>query len=200
MVSTIVAAAVSMPVIASAAQALGRVETGERAPDFDLPGADRGRHSLADHEGEIIVLEWTNPVCPYTEKKYDSGEMQALQEFADDHDIVWYSVNTTGRPDRPGFLSASEARERIAATGAEVDAFLLDTDARVGRMYGARTTPSFFIIGKDGAVAYQGAMDDDVYANGNVTKNYVQEAMNALLAGREPETRTTRPYGCAVEY
>jgi hypothetical protein len=189
--------AVSLPV---SAQQFGRLEIGNAAPSFALRGVDGDQHRLADYRGKIVVLEWTSPVCPYTQAKYDDGTIQALQEEAEDKGIVWLSINSTGNNRKPGYLSQSAARQRIASTKADPDAFLLDTDASVGMRYGAKTTPSFFILDKDGKIAYQGAIDDDLYADGNATKNYVRLAMNALSSGGDIETPQTRPYGCAVEY
>lgn len=181
------------------AQGLGRVDIGAKAPDFELIGADGRRHALRDYRGKVVVLEWTSPVCPYTKAKYDDGTMQKLQKTARAQGVVWLSVNTSASG-KPGYLTRERARARVAQTKAIVTAFLLDDGGRIGRLYGARATPSFFIIGKDGRLAYQGAIDDDQLANGTVTRNYVQTALEDLSASRPMRTAETRPYGCAVEY
>lgn len=200
-VRTAVAAAAAVCVLAGPvfAQGLAHLQVGQKAPDFTLTGADHKTHSLHDYAGKIVVLEWTNPVCPYTKAKYDAGVMQKLQREAAAKGIVWLSIDTAA-PDKPGFLSAPQATRRVAKLRARITAFLIDNDTRLGRAYGARTTPSFFIIDKDGNLAYQGAIDDDAYANGHASRNYVREAINALAAGKPVETAQTRPYGCAVEY
>jgi hypothetical protein len=180
-------------------QTFGHVEIGERAPNFVLTGSDGKSHALTDYPGKIVVLEWTSPVCNYTKAKYASGEMQGLQRKAAAKGVVWLSVNTANTG-RPGYLSPAKAKARVSSTHAKVTAFLLDADTRVGRLYGAKSTPSFFIIGPNGLLAYQGAIDDDVYANGHPTRNYVQEALDALTAGRSPAVTETRPYGCSVDY
>lgn len=196
-VVSVVAAPVSEAV---AFQALGRVRTGEVAPDFTLKDADGRSHKLSQHRGKIVVLEWMSPSCNYTAAKYDSSEMQRLQRDAARMGIVWLSINSTGSAQKPGYLTPAKARDRLRRTRSQPAALLLDTDAAVARRYGAKTTPSFFILGKDGRIAYQGAIDDDVYANGQATRNYVTETMTALSAGRAPSVAETRPYGCPVEY
>ena len=127
------------------------------------------------------------------------GQMQALQREAASKDVVWLSIDTA-KPGKPGFLSAKQASRRIARVKARVSAFLIDNDTTLGRAYGARTTPSFFIIDRNGDLAYEGAIDDDAYANGHATRNYVREAVDALSAGKPVQVAQTRPYGCAVEY
>lgn len=181
------------------AQGLGRVNIGAAAPDFQAPGADGKRHSLAANRGRVVVLEWMSPACPYTEARYTDKTMQALQKQARSMGAVWYSVNTS-RKGKPGYLTAAKARSKAKAESATPTATLLDDGGKLGRLYGARTTPSFFIIGKEGKLLYQGAIDDDVFAEGKATRNHVREALTDIAAGKAVRVTETRPYGCAVEY
>ena len=183
----------------SAQDSLGRVEIGQRAPDFTLHGADGHSHRLGDYAGKVVVLEWTSPVCPYTEMKYKSGAMQALQDMARADGDVWLSIDTAGS-DRPGYLSPAAAKARVKALHATVSAFLSDPQGKVGRLYGAKVTPTFFIIAPDGKLAYQGAMDDGPEVDDAKGQNYVRDALADLAAHRPARTPETRTYGCAVEY
>lgn len=184
---------------AQAQDAVGRVEIAQRAPAFALTGADGQIHRLSDYAGKVMVLEWTSPVCPYTELKYRSGAMQRLQAQARRTGAVWLSIDT-GAKDRLGYLSPKAAKARIAKLHATVDAFLSDPNGKVGRLYGAKVTPTFFILGKDGKLAYQGAMDDGPDSDDLKGRNYVRDALGDLAAGRPVRTSETRTYGCAVEY
>ena len=177
---------------------LSRVNVGAPAPAFSAPGADGKRHRLSDFSGRIVVLEWTSPVCPYTAVKYQNGAMQALQRYAAEHHAVWLSIDTAAA-NRAGYLSAAAARTRIAETHARVSGFLFDLDGKIARSYGARTTPSFFIVDRHGQLAYEGAMDDE---NGAAAqpKNYVRDALEDLGANRPVRTPQTKPYGCGIEY
>jgi len=166
---------------------------------FSAKGADGGLHRLSDYAGKLVVLEWTSPVCPFTAAKYKSGAMQALQSYAASHRIVWLSIDTAA-PDRAGHLTAAAARARIAETKASVTAFLFDWDGRIARSYGAKTTPSFFIIGRDGKLAYEGAMNDDIFDNSGAGADYVRSALDELVAGRPVKVPETQPQGCAIEY
>jgi peroxiredoxin len=181
------------------ATGLSRVDVGAPAPSFTAQGADGKRHSLHDYAGKVVVLEWTNPVCPFTAIKYKSGAMQALQRYAASRQVVWLSVNTAA-PDKAGYLSAAAARARIAQTHARVTAFLFDIDGNIARSYGAKTTPSFFVVDRDGKLAYQGAMNDQVFADQAPGSEYVRSALDDLIAGRRVQKDETQPQGCAVEY
>ena len=184
---------------AAADGALSHVEIGAPAPAFTALGADGRSHRLSDYAGKIVVLEWTSPVCPYTGMKYQDGAMQALQKRAGGEGVAWIAIDTAA-PGRPGYLTPAAMRARIAHTGMHVAAFLSDPDGRIGRAYGAKTTPEVYVIGRDGRLAYQGAVDDNPAAELPGGSSYVGEAVTALKAGRPVGTPETLPYGCAVEY
>ena len=199
--ASIVSIAVAGVGLAGSAHAtgLGRVEVGAVAPQFTAKGADGKQHSLHDYAGKLVVLEWTNPVCPFTAVKYKSGAMQALQRYAASRQVVWLSIDTAS-PDKAGYLTPSAARARVEQTHATVTAFLFDVGGNIARSYGAKTTPSFFVVNRDGKLAYQGAMNDQVFADDLAGNEYVKTALDDLLAGRRVQKAETQPQGCAVEY
>jgi hypothetical protein len=83
---------------------------------------------------------------------------------------------------------------------ATVTAFLFDVDGNIARSYGAKTTPSFFVVNRDGKLAYEGAMDDQVFADQDQGREYVKAALDDLVDGRRVQKTETLPQGCAVEY
>ncbi len=180
---------------------IGHVTAGEIAPDFSVPGADGKNHRLTDYPGKMVVLEWTSPVCEFTAKHYASGNMQALQKYARQNGIVWLSVNSAG-PDKQDYLSAAQANDRIKKTGSLISAFLIDADGALGRRYGAKTTPSLYLIDGKGVLQYQGSVDDQPWGDGNIAAgtNYLRAAVTELSAGQPVKISITRPYGCSVHY
>ena len=59
-------------------QAHAAATVGQAAPDFTATDALGKTHKLSDFKGKHVVLEWTNPNCPFVVKHY-SGNMQSLQ-------------------------------------------------------------------------------------------------------------------------
>ncbi len=55
-------------------------EVGQLAPDFSLPDLNGQDHRLADYRGKIVVLEWTNPHCPFVVRHYQDKLMTDLQK------------------------------------------------------------------------------------------------------------------------
>lgn len=172
------------------------VRVGEKAPDFALNDLSGKAHKLSDYAGKLVVLEWVDHGCPFVEKHYDSGNMQGLQGKYTDKSVIWLGIRT-GDADAKALIARNRSL-KVAAT-----AVLLDPDGKTAKAYGARTTPHMYIIGRDGKLAYSGALDDRPTPDPATVKgarNYVAEALEAMLAGKLVQVRATRPYGCAVKY
>ena len=99
---------------------------GQPAPDFTLQGADGKTHSLADYKGKFVVLEWTNPNCPFVHKFYDSNTMQTLQKTETGKGVVWLRINSaaTGKDDyqTASDMAAYVKSHNVAATESLIDA------------------------------------------------------------------------------
>ena len=122
--------------------------------------------------------------------------MQGLQTKYTGKDVVWFGIQTGDTNAK--MLVALNKKLKVQAS-----ATLLDPAAHVAMVYGARTTPHIFIIGADGKLAYSGAVDDRPTPNpATITgaRNYVSEALDAILVGNKVSIKATRPYGCGVKY
>ena len=178
------------------------VEIGKPAPPITATDINGEEFNLADHKGKIVVLEWFNKGCPFVQKHYDSGNMQKIQKQAAADDITWVSIISSAEG-KQGYVNAEEAKADIERYGAAPTTQILDTSGEIGKTYDAKTTPHMFVIDAEGLVAYAGAIDSNSSPNPDTIEganNYVVEAIKALQAGEEVETKTTAPYGCAVKY
>jgi len=172
------------------------------APDFKAAGIDGVRHELKQYKGKYLVLEWFNPDCPFVKKHYDSGNMQALQKKYTDMGVVWLTVNSSA-PGKQGHYDAKAYADFMDKAGGSPSAVLLDHDGRIGRRYGAKTTPHLFVINPGGYLIYQGAIDDKPSADAADvpgSKNYVAAALDEAMSKKAVSSFTTEPYGCSVKY
>jgi peroxiredoxin len=188
--------------LACASALSAAVETGDAAPAFTLMDSTGMERSLSDYEGQYVVLEWTNDGCPFVQKYYSEGAMQALQKEMTDQDVVWLQVLSSAEG-KQGYLTGPEAEALRTEQQVHSTALLLDADGEVGRAYGARTTPHMFLINPEGDVIYQGAIDSIKSARvSDIPKatNYVKAAYASAIAGEPIEEPTTTPYGCGVKY
>ena len=182
-----------------AAPALAAVDPGKPAPDFSFTDLAGQAHQLSDYRGKVVVLEWLNPACPFVVRHYRSGNMPSTQKAAAADGAVWLQINSTAMGD----LDAAKSVEWQKKQGVVATAYIRDQAGKIGRLYGAQTTPHLFVIAQDGTLAYQGAIDDQPSAslsNTMAAHNYVKAALAALKAGKPVEKATTTPYGCGVKY
>ena len=175
---------------------------GKPAPDFTLVDADGKEHSLSDYKDSFVVLEWFNLGCPFVKKHYNSNNMQKLQKHYTEKAVVWLIINSSAEG-KQGHYTPERANELIKEKDMAPTAFLLDHDGKVGRLYGAKTTPHMFVIDKDGVLIYNGAIDDKPTTkikDIEDAKNYVQAALEEAMAGKSVSLKATQPYGCSVKY
>ena len=174
----------------------------EIAPNFKLVDSNGKEHSLSDFKGKLVVLEWINFDCPFVQKHYNSKNMQSLQLKYTKQDIIWLTVcpSTEGKQ---GNFTNDEINSRSKKHNAKFTAYLIDANGKVGKMYGAKTTPHMYIINKDGKLVYAGGIDDKASTDledSNGAKNYVSLALDELLAGKNVSVQSSKPYGCSVKY
>jgi peroxiredoxin len=175
---------------------------GQLAPAFSATDTSGKTVSLADLKGKHVVLEWVNPGCPYVRKHYDSANMQGTQKEATAQGVVWLAVNSThtGATD---YLPPAALGAWMKERGGAPSATLMDAQGKVGRAYGARTTPQMVVIDPQGKIVYTGAIDSKRSANPADVKtatNYVKQALGESLAGKTVSVAATQSYGCSVKY
>ena len=174
---------------------------GQKAPDFTATDALGKSRKLSDFSGKLVVLEWTNPGCPFVAKHY-GGNMQALQKEFTAKGVVWLSVNSTASSAAdylsPAQLTAWNAEKKAAPT-----ATLVDDSGKLGQLYSAKTTPHMYIINPAGVLVYGGAIDDKRGSKQEeikTAKNFVVAALDESRAGKPVTAASTTPYGCSVKY
>ncbi len=200
--STLVSLFTFVPLALLAVSAQAAPGIGKPAPDFTGTDAAGFVVTLSDFQGKIVVLEWSNPGCPFVHKHYDSGNMQALQSYATSKGLVWLTINSSA-PGKQGHMDAALAKDYIAKNKVAATHYILDPEGKIGRLYEAKTTPHMFVIDANGTLAYMGAIDDKPTpdpASVEGAKNYVRAAIDDLLAGKPVATASTQSYGCSVKY
>lgn len=182
--------------------ALAAAEANQPAPAFSGKGADGKTIRLADYRGKNVVLEWTNHECPFVKKHYESGNIPALQKEAAAKGIVWLQVISSA-PGEQGQVDGSAAIKINGYRDAKPAGTILDTDGKIGQLYGARTTPHIFIVDAQGTLVYKGGIDSIAstdQADISKAEPYVANAIKALASGQKISQSSTRPYGCSVKY
>jgi peroxiredoxin len=175
---------------------------GTQAPDFKGIDSNGVTHTLSQYRGKYVVLEWANKGCPYEQKHYLSGNMEALQKEWTDKGVIWLSILSSA-PGEQGNVTPAEENQYLKSMHAAPTAAILDPSGSIGHLYQAKTTPHIFVIDPTGKLIYQGAIDDRPttdLADVQHAHNYLNEALNAAMAGKPVPIASTHPYGCSVKY
>lgn len=188
-----VAAAGEAPKTEKKAEEAMTATIGKPAPEFELKDETGKAHKLSDYKGKVVVLEWTNPDCPYVQRHYGKDTMQTTYKALGDDKVVWLAVD-----------SSNSVKPEDSAKWKTEQGFhypvLQDPTGAIGKLYQAKTTPHMFVIDGEGILRYQGAIDNDPSGKEANPKNFVEEAVTAILGGKDIETSQSKPYGCGVKY
>jgi peroxiredoxin len=198
---TLTAALLAAPFASLVASPLFAATPGQPAPDFSAVDTSGKTHRLSDFKGRFVVLEWTNPGCPFVRKHYN-GNMQALQKESTAKGAVWLAINSTetGASD---YLAPAQLAAWMTEKSAGATATLMDASGQIGQRYAAKTTPHMYIINPQGQLVYAGAIDSIASARVDDIKtatNYVRQGLNEAMAGKPISAATTRAYGCTIKY
>jgi peroxiredoxin len=157
---------------------------------------DGRRHTLADYrDADVLVLVQSCNHCPYVQAWED--RMSAVQRDYSDRGVQLVAVNSNDAEAYPED-SFEEMQSRAQRRGFAFD-YLYDPSQEVARALGAARTPEVFLFDRDRRLRYHGAIDDSRDER-SVTQHYLRDALDAVLAGREPPLAETPPVGCTVKW
>src|SRR4030042_3355791 len=188
---------IAAAVILTATMLFAEEQKPAKAPEFTLKNYNNKEVKLADYKGKIIVLEWFNYECPFVKYHYEKAStMKNLAARYKDKNVVWLTINSTSHQE-------TSKNKEFAEKNKILYPILDDSPGVIGKAYKAKPTPHIFIINAKGNIVYNGAIDNAPL--GKVPENeklinYVDKALEELIAGKEGSTGTTKPYGCSVKY
>ncbi len=167
----------------------------ESAPAFSLPGVDGRQHSLDDYgDAAVLVLIQSCNHCPYVQAW--EGRMKVIQRDYAERGVRIVAIRSNDAANYPEDSFEAMAR-RAEEQGFNFD-YPYDEDQSVARSLGSERTPEVFVFDSKRALVYHGAIDDN-RDEGAVTRHYLREALDAVLAGRVPPVAETQPVGCSVK-
>jgi peroxiredoxin len=173
---------------------------GDQAKDFKLKNIDGNMVSMADYKnakGFIVVFSCNH--CPYV-KAYE-GRIEALNKMYEAKGFPVIAINPNDPVQYPE--DSFENMQRNAKQKGFSFPYLMDESQEVAKSYGALKTPHVYVLerkDKNYIVRYVGAIDDNTHAPENVTKKYVEDAVNAIMAGRTVKIQSSKAIGCGIKW
>ncbi len=172
------------------------IKVGDKAPDFQLKNVDGQMVSLAgmkNVKGYIVIF--TCNTCPYA-VMYEDRIIDLHNKFAS----KGYPVVAI-QPNDPE-VQPGDAFDKMQVRAKEKNfpfAYLFDEGQKVYPQYGASRTPEVYLLDKNLTLRYTGAIDDNAQDASAVTKRYVEDAIAALEAGKNPEPAQVKAVGCTIK-
>jgi peroxiredoxin len=172
-------------------------EVGDTASDFKLKNVDGKTVSLADFKnakGFIVVFDCNT--CPYS-KAYSERIIALNKKYASlGFPVIAINPNDPTQSEGDSF----DEMIKVAKKKGYDFPYLVDESQAVAKSFGATNTPHAFVLTKELKVAYIGAIDDNARKPEAATKKYVEEAVDALLAGKSVTTTKVKAIGCGIKW
>tara|TARA_B100001146_G_scaffold41095_1_gene34823 strand:+ start:35 stop:673 length:639 start_codon:yes stop_codon:yes gene_type:complete len=174
-------------------------EIGDVATDFKLKNIDGKQVSLSDYstaKGFIVVF--TTNHCPYA-KSYENRIVALDKKYkTKGYPVIAINPNNPDKNEQDSFENMQIRAKQKSFTFP----YLLDEGQKIYPQYGATKTPHVYILEKENKeliVKYIGAIDDNYQDVNAVEVNFVENAVDELLAGEEVSVKTTKAIGCSIK-
>jgi len=192
--------------LAAAEPKYATLPLGSPAPDFKLPGADGKTWRLKDFSrSKIFVAIFTCNHCP-TAQAYEERIKQLVADYKP-RGVGFVAINPNSpagvRSDELGYTDLDDTLDamKIRAKHRAFSFPYLDDGPteKVAKQYGPTATPHVFIFDKDRKLRYQGRIDNNEREDLVKTRD-TRNAIDALLAGKEPPVAETKVFGCSTKW
>jgi len=175
-----------------AAPALGLpLEAGDPVPTFEAADSDGRQHRLADLRGKVVVLVVWSSRCP--QSRGYGPRLERLREGLDPKEVAFLGL----APSQGETAEAVNAARREAKMKLPV---IVDSGGTISKSLSAVTTPTVYVVDREGVLRYHGAIDDDPRGRSESPTSYLEEAVRALLAGRDPPRTKVPSRGFKIRY
>lgn len=183
------------------------ITLGTQAPDFSLPATDAKTYTLKDFSGgKALAVIFTTNHCPDAITSHD--RMVALVDHFKGKGVNFVAINSNSpeglHPPELGWTIYDDGFEHMKLIAKDKKfnlPYLYDGETQgTAKAYGAIATPHVFIFDGDLKLRYDGRIDNGRRRVGPVEKNEARDAIEAILAGKEPAVTNTRPVGCTTKW
>jgi cytochrome oxidase Cu insertion factor (SCO1/SenC/PrrC family) len=169
-----------------------------------LTDLDGKQLTFKDLRGKVVFIHFWSTQCPY--EIVADPKTVALAERFKGKDVACLAINSNSTEygaepaaDTPPAERYKSIREHLKKKEMDFKVYI-DRGNKVADRFNAQHTPHCFVLDQKGVLRYMGGLDDDPKGDkGDATKPYVADAIDALLAGKEPPVTSSKPYGCSIK-
>ncbi len=176
----------------------GQLAIGSPAPDFNLPGVDGETYTLEQYRDKVkgLVVIFTCNHCPYVIKTEERMIVLGREYIDKGIGFVLISANDAINYPQDSFANMKKRSDQKSFPFP----YLYNEDQTVARAYGAQVTPHLFFFDSDLKLCYRGSIDDNMDNANRPTKQYLKDAIEAVLSNSTLTDEKTRAVGCSVKW
>lgn len=176
-----------------------QAELGKKAPEIELSDLEGKTVKLSSFKGKPVVLEWFNPECPFVKYAHNKGPLKDMAKRFEKQGVVWLAINSSA-PKKQGH--GVEKNKKAAKKFGMTHPILLDESGKVGKTYGAKSTPQLFVLDKGHDIVFMGALDNAPLGATEEKRyeNYVENVLKKILKAESVKPQKKDSYGCSVKY
>ncbi len=172
------------------------LETGEKAPNFNLPATDGKLYQLSDFQEKVLVVFFTCNHCPYVIES-DEVTRKTVEKFAPKGvDFVGINSNSKNTYEEDSFPNMVKRMEENKFPWI----YLYDETQEIAINYGALKTPHFFVFNEARELIYTGRAVDNPRETSKMTVNDLENVLKKHLEGKDICPKATNPIGCNVKW
>jgi cytochrome oxidase Cu insertion factor (SCO1/SenC/PrrC family) len=188
----------SLSATSAIAQAGDKMNPGDDLPAINttLQNANGSSTTLngAAKENGLLVMFSCN-TCPFVVK--NEPIIKKVMSYATAHKIGMVVINSNEA--KRGDDDSYEAMKKYAKAQGYTVPYVVDENSKLADVFGANHTPEIFLFNNKGKLVYKGAMNDNPGNPESYKKMYAEDAINAMIAGKEVDPKTTRSIGCSIK-
>lgn len=170
---------------------------GSKLPSFTLLNVD-GRNIGSEYlqGGRAYLIGFLCNHCPYV-KGSEEMLMTIVKRFeADGLKTVTINSNDAVKYPEDSFEKMKEKSAQMRLPYP----YLYDESQDVARAFDAACTPEFYLFDRDHTLVYHGTINDSPRDPSKVTKDYLSNAIAAVLEGQIPDPQFVHPLGCSIKW
>jgi peroxiredoxin len=189
-----------------AEQDVTTLETGAKAPDFNLPDVSGKYYKLSDFDGsDILVVIFTCNHCP-TAQAYEDRIIQFTKDYQDKGVAVTAIMPNSVYsllPEECGYSDLDDTYASMIIRAKDKNfnfPYLYDGDNEAASIqYGPSATPHAFVFDKERRLVYSGRLDASEKP-GTANAEDLRAAVEAIIIGQPVSTPVNKAFGCSIKW
>ena len=171
------------------------LNTGSKAPDFNLIGVDGTMYSLNDFNSKNLLVIFICNHCPFVKARIN--DIINLQNKFNVEELQILGINSND----PNY--EDEGFENMKKFSNEYNLnfpYLIDETQEIAKLYGAVCTPDPFLFDHERKLVFHGRINDAMTPESQPSRKIMEENIEKVLNGEHMEKDFDPSLGCSIKW